>query len=879
MRKVNGPIFLLLGLIVAAGMATSVYSAEISWSNASGGNWSTASNWTGDVVPGPDDTAFITLEGTYTVTLDADTTVEGLIIGGASGRQTLSMSSRTLTVNGPFNINSNGKVGATYSTIGGTGTLLVTDTLALNGSAIDVPLHNSGVITAVVTNSFNQGYTNDPGSTLRLWYSSNWGAVINFSGGFTNNGTIEMVNTYSTANTRLNSPGTIITNSATGTIHATGTTGSCYITAQLDNQGTIDIDHYLQLNDASVQHTNSGTISLTDGGYFILTQSGTAPSFTNTGTITIADGCTFDINDGAFDYPSGSITGGGTLDFNDVDIAWVPKMNWAGPLVLYYSTLTLSDSLIIDEPTPVTGSIIDGTGSLLVTDTLALNGSIIDVPLHNSGVITAIVGNSFNQGYTNDPGSILHLWYTSNVGAYVELTSGFTNNGTIEMVNTYSTANTRIYSPGNIVTNSATGTIHTTGTTGGCYITAQLENQGTIDIDHYLQLNDASVQHTNSGTINLTDDGSLVLNQSGTAPGFTNTGIITLENGCMIDVNNGSFNNQVGGILAGNGLIDLTGSVTDFTNAGTINPGLSPGALTISGMDMTQQSTSLINIEVESATSGDFDSLAIVGNVTKGGILNVDLYNGYFPTIGDSIPFLSATAVSGDFDSLDLQIGGIVFDTVSSADLISLVCTQADNLDPTIALDATQDFDAGDSVQIDLIGSSDDPEYPDSMLTFGYTADNDSLLVTIDTANGIITLKSDIDYSGTVELIVTVSDPGGASGSDTVTVTISPFVSVDENGEATLPTRFALAQNYPNPFNPVTTMEYSVPFRSHVTIEVFDILGRNIVTLVDEIKSAGEYQATWDGNDANNQKVSTGIYLYRLQAGDFIETKKMLLLK
>ncbi|MCK5125608.1 MAG: T9SS type A sorting domain-containing protein [candidate division Zixibacteria bacterium] len=94
-----------------------------------------------------------------------------------------------------------------------------------------------------------------------------------------------------------------------------------------------------------------------------------------------------------------------------------------------------------------------------------------------------------------------------------------------------------------------------------------------------------------------------------------------------------------------------------------------------------------------------------------------------------------------------------------------------------------------------------------------------------------------------------------------------------------IPRNFELAQNYPNPFNPATEIKYSVPSRSQVNIEVFNILGRKIRTLVDESKSAGEYRVTWDGNDSNGQNVSTGIYFYRIQAGDFVESKKMLLLK
>jgi len=110
------------------------------------------------------------------------------------------------------------------------------------------------------------------------------------------------------------------------------------------------------------------------------------------------------------------------------------------------------------------------------------------------------------------------------------------------------------------------------------------------------------------------------------------------------------------------------------------------------------------------------------------------------------------------------------------------------------------------------------------------------------------------------------------------TTNIITDVEDDERGDI-LPYLFELSQNYPNPFNPVTTIEYSVPTRSEVTIEVFNVLGQKVRTLVDEVKSSGSYRIEWDGVDDAGRSVSTGVYLYRFQAGEIVQTKKMLLLK
>ena len=90
----------------------------------------------------------------------------------------------------------------------------------------------------------------------------------------------------------------------------------------------------------------------------------------------------------------------------------------------------------------------------------------------------------------------------------------------------------------------------------------------------------------------------------------------------------------------------------------------------------------------------------------------------------------------------------------------------------------------------------------------------------------------------------------------------------------TFPNNFILYQNYPNPFNPATKIEYQIPQRSFVTINIYDVLGNEIVSLVNEEKSAGSYEVEFNGND-----LPSGIYFYQLQEGNFLDTKKMVLIK
>ncbi len=89
-----------------------------------------------------------------------------------------------------------------------------------------------------------------------------------------------------------------------------------------------------------------------------------------------------------------------------------------------------------------------------------------------------------------------------------------------------------------------------------------------------------------------------------------------------------------------------------------------------------------------------------------------------------------------------------------------------------------------------------------------------------------------------------------------------------------IPTAFSLEQNYPNPFNPNTTIEFSLPQAGNVTLRVFDLLGKEVATLVSESLGAGRFKAQWNANG-----MTSGVYFYRLQADAFLETKKLMLLK
>src|SRR5213592_3758370 len=252
----------------ASGLATATSTSfdvvppggTIFWAAATSGNWSNPANWVGGVVPGPTETAAITVPGTYTVTLDVSDTIGGLQLGGSSGVQTLLAASKTLRVSGTSQVNSNGLLWLKASTLAG-GTLA-----------------NGGKVFVDGTTNITTAITTTQSALIRLQgngiYST---ATLTVSNGFTNTGTIVLTDTTSSYGSTLNVLSGTLTNAPTGTISVlAGALGLRTIGAQLDNQGMLTMSRSLTLSRLSATHTNSGSIVLV-GANLTISQSGSLP--------------------------------------------------------------------------------------------------------------------------------------------------------------------------------------------------------------------------------------------------------------------------------------------------------------------------------------------------------------------------------------------------------------------------------------------------------------------------------------------------------------------------------------------------------------------------------------------------------------------------
>ncbi len=143
-----------------------------------------------------------------------------------------------------------------------------------------------------------------------------------------------------------------------------------------------------------------------------------------------------------------------------------------------------------------------------------------------------------------------------------------------------------------------------------------------------------------------------------------------------------------------------------------------------------------------------------------------------------------------------------------------------------------------------------------------------------DLAAGHFTFKGDIAEVIVYDTVTTNSERAAIENYLADKYNISITTGIEDPQEEIIPEQFTLSQNYPNPFNPSTTIRFQVPNSSFVNLKVYDVLGNEVATLVNEEKASGSYQVNF-----NAKGLSSGIYFYTINAGSFVETNKMLLLK
>lgn len=196
-------------------------------------------------------------------------------------------------------------------------------------------------------------------------------------------------------------------------------------------------------------------------------------------------------------------------------------------------------------------------------------------------------------------------------------------------------------------------------------------------------------------------------------------------------------------------------------------------------------------------------------------------------------------------ENFDLKVAKI--DNVNNTvviGLIPMVYGENSALEPGSGVIANLEFSIMDPTVEDIEISTTSMDNPSHDLMFVYSDENQNL----------VGLQPEI-----ANISVALSEIGGSS--------------------SMLPTSYDLKQNAPNPFNPTTVLSYDLPKASQVSLEVYNVLGQNVKTLVDQFQEAGTNSVMWDGTDNGGSQVASGLYFYRLTADGFQATKKMMMLK
>jgi hypothetical protein len=207
-------------------------------------------------------------------------------------------------------------------------------------------------------------------------------------------------------------------------------------------------------------------------------------------------------------------------------------------------------------------------------------------------------------------------------------------------------------------------------------------------------------------------------------------------------------------------------------------------------------------------------------------------------------------AVSGGRSSLDvslasgLDVQGLQLEFETSGDILNLTASSAIEGIQVFSGWVDGRFKVG---QLDMQGQTMIPSGKSDILTLSYSGD------------------------GEIELVKTIAV---AKGGGRLDVTITKGAS-----ETTLPRDFSLEQNHPNPFNPTTEISFSLPVTSQVRLDVFNIMGQKVTTLVDGSLPAGKHSVIWDGKSSAGETAASGVYFYKIEAADFTDVKKMLLMK
>ena len=228
-----------------------------------------------------------------------------------------------------------------------------------------------------------------------------------------------------------------------------------------------------------------------------------------------------------------------------------------------------------------------------------------------------------------------------------------------------------------------------------------------------------------------------------------------------------------------------------------------------------------------------------------------------------------------NFNKDDIPVIFTAIDDSLASDSEKTVITIAPTNDtPVLAGELPNDFTiiVNETDSLKLWDYFEDIETPDSLLSFELNSEPSGLTFTYNESTGYLLVTAGAE-EGEFEALITATDEGGLSVNSSLSIIVNLSTSISDL-EGGIPEKFSISQNYPNPFNPTTQIQYALPQASDVRLDVYNMIGQRVASLIDKRQTAGTHTATFDASS-----LSSGVYIYRIVAGDFTQTKKMLLIK
>ena len=567
--------------------------ADIVWTNLAGGNWNVTNNWSPNQVPSTNDTAWITNDGVYTVTVNANVTLNGLVLGGDSGTQTLNHATFSLTLNGPGSSSSNGVYTFASGTLTGSGALQlagpfnwVNGVMGSAGSTLVVEANGGLNISGANPRSFL-------GGTLVNGGVGSWSAgQIQYSGTalFSNApaGTFDFTADGSAFSLSGGNPS--VANA--GTMRKTGGTGTSIIGIPCNNSGSIQIlSGTLSLTDGGVSGGqfsggSGATVNFGGGTHTLLSSSGVG----GPGGVSVSGGASLLVQG---TMAVGNLTNSGTLNFNSQTTDYITNLSMGN------GVLNGTNSTLVTGPFNWVNGVVGSAGSTLVVEANGgLNISGANPRSFLGGTLVNGGAGSWSAGQTQCQGTALF----SNAPAG---TFDFTADGSAFALSGGSP----------LVANA--GTMRKTGGTGTSTIGVPCNNSGAIQANSGVLAFSSFIQNV----------GQTILNGGNFS--FTQTALLQ------------------GGILSGSGTV--TGSVS---NNAVVSPGASPGLLSITG-NYIQTANAHLQIVLGGTLAGtNYDQLSVGGAAVLDGTLDLSYTNGFMPSLGDVFTVLVCAVRSGGFPTI-----------------------------------------------------------------------------------------------------------------------------------------------------------------------------------------------------------------------------------